>query len=69
MDIMICIDGPDGPVFEGPKDEPVWGLYSSEPKGKYWGEWEMSRWNGDMTYYEAHGLAEALGLEGVLIGS
>jgi hypothetical protein len=56
------------PQFDGPKDAPFWGLYTSYPAGNYWADWRMSRCNGDMTYAAAVELARVLGFEGDPIG-
>lgn len=70
MDWMIAIENPnsDAPVFEGPLDEPVWGLYSNEVPGGCFGEWKMTRLADGVEYNYALALARNLGYAGSPIG-
>lgn len=62
MHYMICIEDPnsDAPVFEGPRDQRVWSLFSDDQPGHYY--WSMTRYGTEMTYPAAMELAERLGL-------
>ena len=64
MHFMICIENQnsDAPVFEGPRDLPVWSLFADDQPGHYWGDWRMTRYGIDLTYPAAMELAERLGL-------
>ena len=78
-DWMICLDeggNADGPVFEGPRDEPVWSLYADQrhqggvraKSGPHFGEWQMYRYTDGLTYDRAVDLAQQIGLAGAPIG-
>ena len=67
-DVLICIDEyhdpdvTDGvPVFDGPRDEPVWALYEIEDGPE---NWRMSERGHGLTYQQAEDLADELGLAG-----
>jgi hypothetical protein len=75
-DLLICLDpsyglasNAEGPVFDGPKDEPVWCLYiQDDAEGDSFGEWNMKRLGAGLTYQAAVDLADTLGLPGRIIG-
>ena len=64
MHFMICIEDPnsDAPVFEGPRDQPVWSLFADDQPGTFWGDWEMTRYGADLAHDDAVELARSLGL-------
>jgi hypothetical protein len=74
-ELLICLDpdyglasNAEGPVFDGPKDEPVWSLFVEDEDGDYFEEWSMLRLGTDLTYQGALDLADSLGLYGRIIG-
>jgi hypothetical protein len=70
LDILICLDdsgNADGPITDGPKDEPVWSLYANDRPGPYWEEWDMTLHGSGLTYRQALLLADELGLYGHLV--
>jgi hypothetical protein len=74
-ELLICQDpdyglasNAEGPVYEGPKDEPIWALFINDEDGDYFEEWSMLRLGTDLTYQGAIDPAETLGLYGRIIG-
>lgn len=70
MEWTIAIEDPnsDAPIFDGPLDLPVWGLYANDKSGPHWGEWGMTRYADEVTYNDALATARLLGFEGSPIG-
>ena len=72
---MICLDpdyglasNAEGPVFDRPKDEPVWSLFVEDEDGDYWEDPSYTRLGASLTYQGAVDLADQLGLPGRIIG-
>jgi hypothetical protein len=76
MEVLIALDDngdTEGPVYDGPKDEPVWSLFSNDTPGPYWGVgedgWNMSCYGSGLTYQGAVDLMHELGLHGDQLGT
>jgi hypothetical protein len=72
LNVLICLDdngNADGPVTDGPEDQPVWSLYADDKPGQgtHWEEWDMTLYGSGLTYQQALGLADELGLYGHLM--
>ena len=72
-ELLICVDpelasNAEGPVFDGPKDEPVWSLFVEDKNGDHWEGPSFTRLGASLTYQGAVDLADQLGLPGRIIG-
>jgi hypothetical protein len=74
-DLLICLDpsyglasNAEGPVFEGPKDKPVWSLFVEDENGDHWEDPSYSCLGAGLTYQAAVDLADTLDLPGRIIG-
>jgi hypothetical protein len=73
-ELLICVDpelasNAQGPVFDGPEDEPVWSLLiEDEDGGDHWEDPSYTRLGASLTYQGAVDLADQLGLPGRIIG-
>jgi hypothetical protein len=72
-DLLICLNpsrglasNAEGPVFDGPKDEPVWCLFVEAEDGDHWETYKLL--GADLTYQGAVDLADALDKPGRIIG-